>query len=234
MKPKSRLNFPLRRKELGTTYNRPEYGSPIGGGMEATIFPLAGTGLVHKVYKSPWVTRNYLMGGSLKWISEKAFSLIRDSLNVRDAQPPKIGRHGFAIVPPKEWEKITLIFVNHSMDVVRTARSLGIPTLKKFRPAFIRRKNGGFWVLEMEDLRKNNAEVIAGNELADFNGKTPVANFSELMDSMKENEEKLFKKGFHYDDKHRFHGGWLIRINRETRRGEIFLFDATNFIYNPP
>ncbi len=219
----------IRRADF--SISMPAYGEElIGAGMESVIRPIAGKRLVHKVFKPGWITRNYAMGGRLRWISRKAFSL---ALAIRDPQPPKKGRHGFSRLPPEQWEKITLLLANHSVDVLRTAKELSIPVPKTFRCVCVRGRSGKYWVLEMTNLRKRGTALFDADTLEIMHRKKPDANpaknYAELRKAIEEDSRKLARKGFFEDKSHIKYGSWLIRVNRRTGIGERFLVDATNF-----
>ncbi len=188
------------------TANPKRYRGFIDFGLEANVWSF-GKGLIHKIFRPKWIKKKYVMEGKLRWINTSSLKRF----------------------PPEAWEKITLLLANHSVDVLRTAKSLGIPAPKKFKAVCVKGKKGYYWVVEMSDLRKKGTVLLEGSDLHSFNRKNPIKNFQQLSKLMVEYREKMWKKGFYYADSHYSNGEWLIRINKKTGIGELFLVDATNF-----
>ncbi len=207
---------------------KPRYGKAFASGLEAIIRPVIGQrGTVHKIFFPDWITRKYLMGGRLSWISRQAFSPVM--AEIRDVQPPPRGRHGFQTLPAEQWKKITFILATHTVYVLKAARKLGIPTPNVFRQVCVMGKTGLFWVVEMSDLRKKGAVIVSGDELEEFHKEKKIANFGQLKKQILADERKMARAGFHHDFSHRRFGQWVVRIDKKTRIGERFIVDATNF-----
>jgi len=222
--------MPRRKARAGRAIPKPNYGEPISGGMESTIYPVpSGQGLVHKVFTSGWISRKYIMGGKLGWITRKAHSM---GVEIKDVQPPKYGRFGFTRLSPKLWSKITFILTGHSVDVMQTAKKLEIPVPEIFRQVAVEGKQGNYFVLEMSDLRKEGTMLVPGHRLYEHHRETPIANFRELTNAIFSDKRKLREAGFVEDiGVHDKFGGFIIRIDKETGKGERFLADASNFIF---
>lgn len=210
---------------------KPNYGTSIGHGMEARVYAVPGKpGLVHKLFSLSWISRKYPMGGKLEWITRMTYS---PTLAIKDVQPPKYGRHGLLRITPSQWSKITFILTGHSADVIKTARKLGIPTPKVYRPVSVQGKEGQYYVLEISDLRKPGTVLIPGNEIYAHNRKNPITNFDEITEAMFADKKKLNTAGFTEDiGVHEQLGGFVVRINEKTGRAERFLVDTSNMFYS--
>jgi hypothetical protein len=193
--------------------------------MEAHVLPVTGTELVHKVFHPQWITQHYPMDGKLKVISVLGLN----PLGKRNVQPPKYP-DGLSKVSPLQWENITFILSHHSADVFKQARSLKIPTPSSVKPVKLQGTEGSYWVLEMNNLKKEGHSLLDGKEfLKHYNRKSLIINHEQLYNQITESEKKLKEKNIYYDENHKPFGGWIIRINNKTNRGELFLVDVSNY-----
>ncbi len=231
----------MPRKKFNYLAKPPVYGRDIGFGMEGIVKPLTERpGLVHKIFHLDWISRKYPMGGNLRWVSRLAYSPVQ--IEIRGMQPPKRGGLGLHMIPAKQWEKLTLLMATHSADVLRKAKSLGARVPRVFRPVCVKGKSGFFWVLELSDLRRKDAELFSGEEFytARFGidrrsmqdlGLPEKLDYRKLKMEMDGFENRLTEQGYHYDINHDKYGSWLVRYYPEKNSYELFFVDASNWFY---
>ena len=214
------MKMPGKRLER----KKPVYGALAGEGVESTIKRLKGRKLVHKVFRLGWMEKRLSFGGNLGWISKRYGTMVQDA----SRDPHLIGRKRLQTIPPNQWKMLTFILAGHSVDVINTARRLGIPTPKVFRSVLVDKK---YYAIEMSDLSKRGTTIIAGHQLNYAQYQRGISNYEELMRQIWGDVEKLGKAGYVESEKHHPFGGWLIRVNNKTKIAERFLVDATNFVY---
>ena len=214
--------MPRPRKRLER--KKPVYGTGAMEGVESIVKRLKGRKLVHKVFRLGWLEKHLDFGGNLRWISERYGTMMQDAR--RDSN--LMGRKSLHTIPPNQWKMLTFILAGHSVDVINTARRLGIPTPKVFRSVLVDKK---YYAIEMSDLSKRGTTILAGHQLNYAQYQRGISNYEELMRQIWGDTEKLGKAGYVESSQHLPFGGWLIRVNNKTKIAERFFVDATNFVY---
>jgi len=213
---------------------RPKYEKePSGSGMEATIRKVAGHQLVHKVFHPGWIERHYPMKGRLRWITQLYRSIA--TVNAKEVDLTHHKRFGAKSFPHNDWEKMTFILANHSVEVLKAARALGIPTPRSFKAVCVKGEGKGyFWVVEMTDLKKPRTQIIPGDRFKEVNFNSMFGNYQKLLHAMDNYESRLAAKNIVYNnDQHKPGGAWIVQIDEKTGFGKLFLVDATNFFIKP-
>jgi len=210
---------------------KPQYGASIGSGVESVVRPVLNRKekVVHKVFRLPWISQHYYMGGNINYISRLAHTY---TIPIRDMQPPKKGRRGLQTVPREHWEKISFLLAAHSANVAAEVKRLGIKTPKVFRPVSVKGESGHFWVVEMSDLRRKDRVLVEGPAIYDIHKTIPNLPPSvqrEIAQKMSLLESQITSSGFAYDDRHKRYGSWLVSINPKTNAYELIFTDATNW-----
>lgn len=204
---------------VASHYLNPAYKGMAGFGHESFVFRSADRkGFVHKSFVPGWLTNAYTFGGRLSWLNEN--------------RRAKGDKRGGTIRQPsaEEWNYITFILANHTVDVMGKGRELGIPVPKEFRrvKAFINGEEE--WVVEMKDLSLKGHSIHSADKVFKPGPRIRPANLNELREKIEDDIRLLKIRGVVQDDLHPTYSAWLIRINNKTGLGERFLVDATNLV----
>ncbi len=205
----------------------------IGYGREAALYRKPAAKVVHKFWRQDWVLAHYPIFRSGKRYFTRAASRAAERFTRADSENrhdliekerSDVPHHG---IPIDDFRRITLILSVASQDLIRQARTLGIPTPKVARA--IPHPTKPLYVLEISDLSKKGHSILTGNELYNENKRQRIENYRELLDAIKEDEKKLAERGYVQDLKnHPANSSWIIRINNRTRIAERFFCDVTN------
>ena len=210
---------------------KPRYGPSIGSGMEASVKPLLDNPRrVHKVFSLDWISKNYSMGGHLRWISREAFSIT--DVPIKDVQPRRRARRGIHTIPASQWERLTFLLATHSKNVISAAKKLKIPVPEVFKPVAVEGKSGHFWVIEQTNLEKEGAVVIPASNVDNFPFDSGAIK-NEIITQLWKDKRKLEQAGYFEDPRHRQFGGWMLRIDKLGNKWERFLVDGSNFKFVP-
>ncbi|GEM_PF-2625933 len=116
---------------------------------------------------------------------------------------------------------------NFNVDVLRRAKTAGIPTLK----AKVVMEPDGSYSVEMRELRKPGHDLVDGSRLDEYAKENNLRNLKILKRGIGWDIGILKGIGLQEDPSHLRHSAWVVDVNRETGIGRRYLVDATNLMY---